>query len=254
MFNIKQHKSNNAVDLILNELGANGIVRNENNTYRLSIGDEKTTVDTLNDCRKFLRKGIAELKDHLRETWDDLSHLADAIIANNGENNPSLDNLLFLNSVKKSFLLSRMFSQLADVSLSIKKLFYVNPNHIDQDLIQKFTHKYLQIRSAHYLVMNETYRLRLINRYMQVTKTAQVSGPWANLDLPMKERVWEWDEGEEEYFGNRDKARKEQIRYNPELDKYGFYFVWQDLTRDPYKFEDMKKDSPYKSRHLMSIP
>jgi hypothetical protein len=90
---------------------------------------------------------------------------------------------------------------------------------------------------------------------MKIRKTAQISGPWANLDLPMKERVWEWDsDGESEYFENRTKARREQTRYNPEYDKQGFFYVWQDFTRDPYSFEDFKKDSPYKSRHQIAIP
>ena len=88
---------------------------------------------------------------------------------------------------------------------------------------------------------------------MTLTKEAQISGPWANLDLPMAERVWSWGE-DEEYFDQRSKARKEQVRYNPEYDKQGYFFVWQDLNRDPYSFDDMKTDSPYKSRHMITLP
>jgi hypothetical protein len=71
----------------------------------------------------------------------------------------------------------------------------------------------------------------------------------------MEERKWEWDEGEDEYFNSRQKSRREQVRYNPENQtKSGFYYVWQDLSTDPYRFSDMKEDSPYKSRHLLTVP
>jgi len=69
----------------------------------------------------------------------------------------------------------------------------------------------------------------------------------------MKERMWEWSE-DEEYFESRTKARQEQTRYNPETTSSGFHFVWQDLSTHPYSFSDMEKDSPYKSRHLLTTP
>jgi len=106
----------------------------------------------------------------------------------------------------------------------------------------------------HRLIMSEIYRCLLIDRYLKITKQAQISGPWANLDVPMQERKWEWDDTEEEYFRDRQTSRREQIRYNPEnATSSGFFFVWVDKNRDPYKFEDMATDSPYKSRATMTI-
>ena len=109
--------------------------------------------------------------------------------------------------------------------------------------------------------MREIYRTKLLKKYAQLHKVAQISGPWANLDLPMKERVWEFDSEEEEYFDTREKQRKEQVRYNPEYlgagssaTQQGFFYIWQDRNRDPYLFQNRESDSPYKSRLLMNIP
>jgi len=102
--------------------------------------------------------------------------------------------------------------------------------------------------------MTELYRLKLIGRYLSLVKSAQTSGPWANLDLPIKERVWEWDEGEEEYFANREESRKAQTRYNPSYTKDGYYLIWPEPRRDPYRFTDMLEEDPVPHRSLMAIP
>lgn len=254
MFNLKQHKISTPTDLLSQELGAFGIVRQHDGSYLMNVGDEKVHTDKLIDCKKYLYQSINEIKKYLKEKWEDIAHLADVMAEKKSSNESSIDNLLFLNAVKKSLKLSGHFSQLATVKQSLTKLLYADPSDFNIEDIQKFNYLYLSIRSLHSLVMEELYRLRVVSQNLQLNKTAQVSGPWSNLDLPMKERVWEWDEGEDEYFSNRNESIKNQMRYNPEYDKYGFYYVWNEPTRDPYRFEDMSKDSPYKSRLMLTIP
>ena len=76
----------------------------------------------------------------------------------------------------------------------------------------------------------------------------------------MKERMWEWDDEENEYFSLRDKAKKEDVRYNPESvdgigqGLLGVYYVWQEFRRDPYSWNDRDDESPYPSRPLLNIP
>ena len=177
------------------------------------------------------------------------------MLREDGQNSGSLDNLLFLSAVNKSFELSSIFTDLQLITKTIRQLLDTDIASSDDHLIRHFNDDYLRIQCLHRLIMIELYRKHLVNRYMTITKQAQISGPWANLDLPIEERVWEWDEAEDEYFANRQKSRREQIRYNPENQtKSGFYYVWQDFSRDPYRFEDMKEDSPYKSRHLLTVP
>ncbi len=255
MFNLRQHIAgdNNSVQLLQSELSAFDIKRTKVG-YEIRVGDDTSRVKSIDEAVKLINEALQELKSTLWESWNELRDVADIIINNDHSNDGGLDNLLFLSNVKKSFLLSSIFTDLEDINLSIRGLFNIDISKVSNHLISKYNSTYLKVKIVHRLTMREIYRIKLISRIKTIQKTAQVSGPWANLDLPMKERVWEWDDGEDEYFSHREKARREQVRYNPEYTKDGFFYVWQDLTRDPYTFEGANSDSPYKSRHMLSIP
>lgn len=222
--------------------------------FSVIVGDETVRVKTIAEAARHIQDGALELRKALFNSWQQLQDVSGILTQNNHPNNGGLDNLLFLSYVKKAYLLASIFSDLDDVRDSIRSLFNVDISSVSDHLIANYNSCYIKIKVLHRLVMREMYRLKLISRFQTLYKSAQISGPWANLDLPMKERVWEWDEGEDEYFDLKEKAKREQVRYNPEYTKDGFFYVWQDLTRDPYKFEDIKEDSPYKSRHDLLIP
>ncbi len=253
MYNMRKYQQrSDQVDLLASELSAFDISRRDG-YYEILIGDERLKSSTIAECQDHINNATNELRQHLWDYWKEIYSLASVILHNDAGNSGSMDNIFFINNVKRAYLLAKRFDDLKPVSDIVEQMFYIDAADIHEDLIEKFNKKFLLTKLLHHLVMREEYRSMLISRYMSVRKQAQISGPWANLDLPMKERVWSAAE-DEEYFENRQKARREQTRYNPENNKMGFYFVWQDLTRDPYSFEDMKKDSPYKSRHLLTIP
>ncbi len=223
--------------------------------YSVRVGDEVIKTESLSASINIISEGENELKRHVREKWEDLYYLANFMMSSGaGQNSSSLDNLIFLSSVKKSFQLSSRFSELRQVSDALKLLMMSDASEMDSRLIKKFNGLYIQIRIIHRLIMTEQFRKNLLTSLTAQSKTAQVAGPYSNMDMPLKERVWEWKDGEEEYFADREKERKNSVRYNPEYDKYGFYYVWQDLNRDPYLFEDRKDESPYQSRFLVSMP
>ncbi len=253
MFNISKQARKYDTDYLKHEMRAFGIVDQPDTTYQVNIGDELVNAENIEEVHKHIEEGITELKGVLWEDWQDLSNLAFLMQQNESSNSGSLDNLVFLSSAKNIHLLSTSFSQISEISDTLLNLFNVDIADINEQLISKFNQQCLTIELIHYLIMREQYRVKLIHRSGKMFRHAQISGPWANLDLPMKERVWEYGE-DEEYFDTREKSRKEQTRYNPETNKMGYYYVWQDLTRDPYLFEDMKTDSPYKSRHLITLP
>lgn len=257
MFNLSQHSvgENNSIQLLQSELSAFDIKKTKGGSYEIRVGDDNSRVRSLDEAANLINEAVEELKESLWENWNNLRDVAEIIVNNEHSNNGGLDNLLFLSNVKKSYLLSSIFTDLEEVNKSIQGLFNIDVANVSDHLISTYNLTYLKVKLIHRLVMREMYRLKLISHVKTMQKSAQsVSGPWANLDLPMKERVWEWDDGEEEYFSLRQKARREQVRYNPEYTKDGFFYVWQDLTRDPYKFEGQNSDSPYKSRHMLQIP
>lgn len=256
MFNLLK-QSNSIFDesrLIRAELDTFDINQNGDDDFKIIIGDEIVEGVSLSECKVLVEEGIRELRKEIWEEWQDLSNIAELILHNSAGNPGSLENLYFLNSVKKSFLLSQQFSELSSVSESIYQLYNIDITDVHPNLIAEFNEQHLRVKLLHKLIMQEKYRLHLIDTLRKtLKKNAQVSGPWANLDLPMKERVWEWTEDEED-FDLRERAKRNQTRYNPEYTKEGFYYVWQDLTRDPYRFEDIQTDSPYKHRTQLSIP
>ena len=93
-----------------------------------------------------------------------------------------------------------------------------------------------------------------------VVKTARgISGPWANLDLPMLERVFEWEDIADEVKG-RQKDKQHQRRYRKGFENYnndgrvgeGFYF--RELRNEPFSWYNRSTEDPYPQRHLMSRP
>ena len=218
------------------------------------VGDELLRTGSLRETQRHVESAVNELRSHIWEGWKGFTALCEDVAQSASHNVGNIDNLFFLLNVKKMFKLSNAFEELDFVQGALHKLFDIDIMAVDSELVAKFNSTCLEIRMLHYLIMYDKYRLTLIQRCLKLKKQAQISGPWANLDLPMAERVWSYEE-DEEYFADRQKARREQTRYNPEVNpKMGFFYVWQDLATHPYKFGDMKKDSPYKSRHLLTIP
>jgi len=92
---------------------------------------------------------------------------------------------------------------------------------------------------------------------VQVKTARGVAGPWANLDLPMLERAFHWDDIDEEVRG-RDKDLRKQRRYKMGLENYnsdvdtdeGFY--WREMRNDPYLWSDRDSESPYPGRNTLS--
>ncbi len=254
MFNLKSHKNIDDVELLRAELKAFEIFKHANG-YLIRLGDESVILPNLSSCINALNETTQELLEHLWSTWHDLANLGDRILDREGNNTGTISNLLFLSAVKNSYRLCDQFTDLDEHQKVIRLLLDSDILTADDHLIRHFNQEYISVRCLHRLIMDDLYRKRIIHRFMTFTKQAQISGPWANLDLPIQERVWEWDGAEEEYFGNRTKSRQNQVRYNPEdATTSGFYYVWNDLTRDPYLFTDMKTDSPYKSRNTLMQP
>lgn len=88
-------------------------------------------------------------------------------------------------------------------------------------------------------------------------KTAKgIQGPWGNLDLPMLERKFPWDDIEEEIRG-RDRDIKRQNRYRMGLENYnndgrvGEGFYWREIRNEPFSWYNRGTDSPYPSRSTL---
>lgn len=89
-------------------------------------------------------------------------------------------------------------------------------------------------------------------------KTARgISGPWANLDLPMLERKYPWHDIVEEIRGReRDKKRQRRYRkgfnyYNDPYGHAGEGHYWREMRNEPFSWSQRTTESPYPSRNLL---
>jgi hypothetical protein len=222
--------------------------------YRVAVGDEMIFLSDLDECRHNIEDSIEELKDHLWVLWHRLQWTAERLISTRAENEEKIDNIIFTNNVKKSYLLSTLFTQLDSVTSTLNGLFEIDIAERNPELISSFNSTYLEIRITHRRVLREIYRTQMIRDFCKLTKQAQISGPWANLDLPMSERVYPFWEVEGE-LNEHVKSRRNQMRYRQERNPQGFHFVWQTQHRnDPYLFSKRQTDSPYPMRELLAIP
>lgn len=254
-FNLKSLAANSQNDehlILINELEHFDVFFHGSKIVA-KIGDITETFLSPNDCFEAINNCLDEIKTDLQNQWKLLGDICEIICVNDSINSPNLSNLLFLAYIKKSFLLSKQFPELKNISDSIYKVFNCDIVAVSNEIIKKFNDTYLKISILHHLILRENYRKKVLKHYLNFEKIAQISGPWANLDLPMSERVWSAQE-DEEYFEGRTKARQNQLRYNPSYNNLGFAYVWQDLSSHPYSFDKMDEDSPYKSNSQYRIP
>ncbi len=117
---------------------------------------------------------------------------------------------------------------------------------------------------ARKVAMRAKHRLKLVEDFVGVPKgqkhdfgktaglyPSTIQGPHINLELPMSERIWEYDEGEDADMTDREKMINDQTRYHPETDADGFYYVWEEPSNEPSTWQQvMQGDSPYKMRKM----
>jgi len=244
--------------LIEIELSAHGIINQDDKSSHFDIDEEGRFTTVLLENLSMCENTIRELKEELWNGWKMIGHLSDIIISSPEYNETScFENILFLNYVKKIYLFSLVFDELEDVSHKLKAVFNCDIVNIDENIVQDFNEQYIEIKVLHNILMKELYIQNLIKRYLSFknVKIASVQGPWGNLDLPMKERQWEWyDDGEEAYQRERTETKQKQTRYNKEDNFFGIFFSWEDLRRSPYSWDTRKQNSDYPIRDQISIP
>lgn len=116
-----------------------------------------------------------------------------------------------------------------------------------------------RISRQHYLCTILKFAMRGRNYVSQkrLVEAAGVSGPWSNLNLPMKEREFQWSEIEEEMQGKQKDIRN-QRRYRMGLENYnndgrvGEGFYWREIRNEPYLWSDRSTESPYAGRSLLN--
>jgi len=138
-----------------------------------------------------------------------------------------------------------------DVKSFDKEQIYKLPDYkISIDWIHRLISRFLYLRNLLYVA---SIGRKHITKYVTNKVASGISGPWANLDLPMQERVYPF---ESEELQGISKDKEKQRRYRKGLENYngdgrvqeGHY--WRELRNEPYSWEDRETESPYPSRYF----
>jgi len=257
-------------ELLIKELGKYGITVISDAECSFSIGD-----------RKFKSKIVSKIyllkKDHIYNTKIIRQLLLEVVnllnlnnptsaeacgVINDKNLNIAIDALYGISDLVK--LLSncndyKEFIKKHDICATLRKTF-------DMDILS-FSYETLNCISNYRIALDWIYRSNKKIEYIVsllalllegkdkidgiVIKVAKgVQGPWGNLDLPMAERVFNWDDVSGETYG-RDKDKRMQQRYLMGFDTYnksgkvGEGYYWRELRNEPFSWKDRYDASPY---------
>lgn len=242
--------------LLKKELSYYGILLINNKQCQLSIKNKIITQGIIKTIRQ-INISIKKQKKQLMSLWKEIIDvLQDQNISNDIIDHRMIDLFIFSLKDLSKFLLcfedtdNSPFQDIIDYSLCKdikmfnKEQIYSLPDYkISIDWINRLICrlKYV-VRLLSFAVMGE----KKIGKF-EVKMAQGVSGPWSRLDIPLKERVFE--------FGNdletRTRAKQKQKRYRKGFDNYnagegvseGYY--WREPRNEPYSWCDRKWDSPY---------
>jgi hypothetical protein len=118
----------------------------------------------------------------------------------------------------------------------------------------------MAIEWVNHAILRDIYIASLVSAYLIMGRQGKntlsygVDGFYSRLDLPMPERVFSFDEIEEDLRG-RSRDLKSQRRYQAGLEGYHYPYVnegfyWRELRNEPYSFDDTD-NNPYPHRNTL---
>jgi len=242
-------------DILKKELLYHGINVIGNNV--IEVGNVKKNLD------KYLfidlEKDMSHNVDILKMLWREV---VDILFAREKYPNVSSNSEveLFIFSLKDMARFLEMFESLDKSSLKI-----CLQKALNCDIIE-YNYKQISAIPDYKIsidwIFRVTDRLCYIKNMLKSLKNANrklasgASGPWSNLDLPMLERVFSWDDVDAETRG-KDRDIRRQQRYRKGFESYnndgsvGEGHYWRELKNECFSWYDRKDEDPYYQRYVL---
>lgn len=251
-------------ELLENELKYYGIILLNNRECQIDFLQGQTTrqgvIKTIRQLQFTINKRIKVFKS----LWDDVCSLLEGEC--DGCEMVDFDmEKIFIHSLKDLSKLLLCFSECDGshyeiiinkslckdvIMFSMEQINFLIDYKIAIDWVFRLINKLFYIKR---LLTYSLYGKEKINK--DIIKTARgVSGPWSNLDLPMKERVFPF--GKE--LNERVLDKQKQRRYYKGFENYnndgrvGEGHYWRELRNEPFSWYDRKYEDPYPSRNSLS--
>lgn len=238
------------------------LIRKELAMYGILVTDETSTVQSNGSEIKLkieeqilkLKKSTFSHKMLTKQLWKELKNALQNIPVAITSGNEQTERM-FIEAMKH---LNRILIEMHLDRRMIKSILQRDINVFSEAFMKKIIDYKISIDWLHHIVMVDNYRISLLKAYLNSGKESKevlaILGPWGGLDLPMQERVWEYNSDEESIKGHEEDKQHQQ-RYqlpgtynSPYEFEEGFYY--REIRNEPYAFGDDDND-PYPGRDLL---
>tara|TARA_Y100000034_G_scaffold136138_1_gene211034 strand:- start:14685 stop:15464 length:780 start_codon:yes stop_codon:yes gene_type:complete len=252
-------------DTLKKELAFYGIRLIDSKTCQFKNKDGQLETAPVIPAAKQIQGQIAIRKKLFGELWGDMAD----VLQDRGDNvSDAGSTAMFVCALKDLAKMSRMFEDLDDSVLTnlvqdaLNQDLSVYPNYTIHSVpnykisIDWVFRSICRLQYVIKLLRFASLGPRLIDR-MNIKMARGISGPWANLDLPLLERTFPWSSIDEEVRG-RDRDIRRQRRYRRGLENYnndgriGEGHYWRELRNEPFSWYDRASESPYAERKLLT--
>jgi len=204
---------------------------------------------SINACVKKHKDASRNNIKIILKLWNELK---DILKEENGGGTCSELREMFIPAIKNLYASSLKFSKLKELGISdcLKNAVDRDSDSFSGLTMGKVIDFKLSIDWMDHLIRRDIYICALLKRFREAARSKPVvvargvMGPWSNVDLPILERVFEWDDIEEETSG-RGGDKRNQRRYRMGLENYGEGdttsnegFYWREIRNEPYSFDD----------------
>lgn len=246
----------NDLELIKMELAVQGIEPKGGDTFYI-LDDGKREQTNAQSILSKLTNSIKRYKKLFFEVWGGVVESMSNLSIGSGNETTQR---MFANSLKILLLQTERFPVLTVYNNVVKKIMYQDVAKFNEKFMSDIIDAQVGLDWLNHLIRLDTFKIELLRSYLRKTMEksviaeadiAGIQGPWSNMDLPMKERVWSFAEDQDD-FDAATRRKQQQGRYNlPETynDPYHFEegYFWRELRNDPYDPND-DEDNPYPHR------
>ena len=259
-------------ELLKTELAAQGIAVRDDGTCE-SFRNGKHLVVSIEDQIGHLHSATRKNKELVREIWTEMVEFVSARPSNPQPGGETTQKM-FINAVRMLNRASRHFRSLSSGKTPLRAILQDDVADFGEAFMSKVIELSMGFSWVHHLIRQDLYRIDLLRRFTGETKTAANAGGFhGTFPLQMRERIWRYDEDQEDEENDSSGntvgtphmredlkqtdpvyqfwARRHKLpdTYN---DPYKFEegFVWKELRNDPYEFDD-EDENPYPHRNLL---
>ena len=251
-------------DILRQELAIHGFRLNGNGLVEYYMNGSLQTA-SLEETARMVESEIRENQTVCLDLWDEICQTIQS--QGGGLSIDSGFEKLFIHSLKDLAKLLEAYDgpRFQKFAQIIKLALDADISEFGYQKVSSIVDLKITIDWTHRLISRLSYVRKLL-RYAAggIDKSSQshiklasgVSGPWANLDLPMGERMWTWKD-EDENFRGRDMDLRNQRRYQKGLENYnndgrvGEGHYWRDINLEPSSWENWLDDKENQHRSVL---